>query len=69
MPNDPMKVFSSIASKLSSPNVLVVHFWVPARNVNELIAIAIAKPDVLNYAATAIGPPTISNRGIIQGNG
>jgi tripartite-type tricarboxylate transporter receptor subunit TctC len=37
------------------PNVIVVHPSVPAKNVNELIALAKAKPAVLNFASQGIG--------------
>jgi tripartite-type tricarboxylate transporter receptor subunit TctC len=38
-----------------SPNILVVHASVPARNVKELIALAKAKPGVLNFSSAGSG--------------
>jgi tripartite-type tricarboxylate transporter receptor subunit TctC len=39
----------------STPLVLVVHPSVPAKNVKDLIALAKARPDKLNYASTSSG--------------
>jgi tripartite-type tricarboxylate transporter receptor subunit TctC len=39
----------------STPLVLLVHPSVPAKNVKELIALAKARPDQLNYASTSVG--------------
>ena len=39
----------------STPLVLLVHPSVPAKNVKELIALAKARPDQLNYASTSAG--------------
>jgi tripartite-type tricarboxylate transporter receptor subunit TctC len=37
------------------PNVLVIHPSIPARSVKELIAIARAQPNSLNYASSGVG--------------
>jgi tripartite-type tricarboxylate transporter receptor subunit TctC len=41
----------------TSPFVLVVHPSVPAKSVQELIALAKSKPGQLNYASSGIGTP------------
>ena len=55
MPYDPLTDFSPISILESSPNVLVVPFSVAANSVKELIALAKAKPGVLNYASPSVG--------------
>ncbi len=52
---DPVKDISPISSVGNSPNVLVVHPSLPVKSVKELIALAKARPGVLNYAT---GGPT-----------
>ncbi len=51
LPWDPVRDFSPIALATASPLVLVVHPSVPVKSVKELIALAKAKPGMLNYAA------------------
>jgi tripartite-type tricarboxylate transporter receptor subunit TctC len=56
--NLPFKVeknFRSVAMMASAPFILVVNPKVPVKNVAELIALAKAKPDTLNYASTGNG--------------
>jgi tripartite-type tricarboxylate transporter receptor subunit TctC len=55
---DPLKDFAPITILAGVPNLLVVHPSLPVRNVKELIAIAKAKPDQLNYASTGAGQST-----------
>jgi tripartite-type tricarboxylate transporter receptor subunit TctC len=55
---DPLKDFAPITILAGVPNLLVVHPSLPARNVKELIALAKAKPDQLNYASTGAGQST-----------
>ena len=55
---DPVKDFSPITLAVKSPNVLVVHPSVAANSVKELIALAKAKPGVLNYASGSAGTIT-----------
>jgi tripartite-type tricarboxylate transporter receptor subunit TctC len=57
-PYDPVKDFSPIATLSMSPNILVIHPAVPANSVKELIALAKAKPGVLNYGSAAAGTAT-----------
>jgi tripartite-type tricarboxylate transporter receptor subunit TctC len=55
LPYDPIKDFAPITVASSSPYVLVLNPGVPAKSVKELIALAKAKPDTLNYASGGIG--------------
>lgn len=50
---DPVKDFAPIGMIGDAANLLVVHPSVPARNVEELIALAKSKPGQLNYASSA----------------
>jgi len=52
---DPVKDFSPITLVSSSPLMLVVHPSLPVKNVRELMALAKARPDQLNYASSGIG--------------
>lgn len=52
---DAAKDFAQIIVAAKSPNVLVVHPDVPAKNLSELIALAKAKPGVLTYASSGAG--------------
>jgi tripartite-type tricarboxylate transporter receptor subunit TctC len=51
----PLNSFTVIARIGDSPNVLVVNPRVPARSVKELVALAKARPGVLNYSTSGAG--------------
>jgi len=51
LPYDGMNAFAPVALLASTPNVIAVHPSVPARTLNELIALAKARPNQLNYAS------------------
>jgi tripartite-type tricarboxylate transporter receptor subunit TctC len=55
VPFDTLRDFSAVSMFSMSPNILVVHASVPARNVKELIALAKAKPGVLNFSSAGSG--------------
>jgi tripartite-type tricarboxylate transporter receptor subunit TctC len=55
LPYDPLVDFVPVSGLGISPQALVVHPSVPAKNVNELIALARAKPGALNYGTFGIG--------------
>lgn len=57
LPFDPVKDFDAVALLGVSPLVLVVNADVPARSVDEFIALAKAKPDSLSYASAGAGTP------------
>jgi tripartite-type tricarboxylate transporter receptor subunit TctC len=51
----PLKDFAPVVLAASQPNILAVNPSVPAKSVKELIALARAKPDSLNYASSGAG--------------
>lgn len=52
LPFDPVKDFAPLTQLATSPNVLVAHPSVAARNLKELIALAKAKP--VNFASSGV---------------
>ena len=54
LPFDPVKDFTGIAFVATSPMMLTVHPNVPARNLQELIAVAKAHPGKMNYGSSGI---------------
>ena len=52
---DPVRDFAPITLLVTVPNLLVVHPTVPAANARELIALAKAKPGVLNASSPGNG--------------
>ena len=55
LPFDPLKSFAWVAMLGVGPNVLVVNPSLPVNTVQELIALAKAKPGQLVYASTGVG--------------
>ena len=55
LPYDAQRDFAMVAYVGYVPNVLVVHPSIPAKTVAELVAIAKAKPNSLNYASSGVG--------------
>jgi tripartite-type tricarboxylate transporter receptor subunit TctC len=55
LPYDPLRDFAPVARLATQPMVLVVSPGVPARTVQELVALAKARPGQLNYASSGIG--------------
>ena len=55
LPFDPLADLAPISLVAESQTILVVHPSVPAQTVAELVALARAKPDQLNYASTGNG--------------
>ena len=55
MPHDTVKDFQPVSLIARLPNLLVVHPSLPARNVQELIALAKAKPNSIDYASSGNG--------------
>jgi len=57
VPYDPVKGFTPIGPAAIGSLALVVHPSVPARSVQELVALAKAEPGKLNYASPGSGTP------------
>jgi tripartite-type tricarboxylate transporter receptor subunit TctC len=55
LPYDPIKSFTPVSKLVDSAYVLLVNPKVPARNVQELIALAKAAPDTIHYASSGNG--------------
>lgn len=55
MPYDPVKHFAPVSMLVTVPNLMLVHPSVPATNVQEFIALAKAKPGVLNASSPGNG--------------
>ena len=54
-PYDPLRDFSPITLAGSSPNMVVVHPLLPVKSIQDLIALARAKPGELNYGTSGNG--------------
>ena len=55
MPYDPIKSFTVVSKLVDSPYVLLVNPKVPARNVQEFIALAKTAPGTIHYASSGNG--------------
>jgi tripartite-type tricarboxylate transporter receptor subunit TctC len=58
LPYDSMRDFTPVSQLVRLPHILVVHPSVPVTSVKELIALAKAKPGVLNYGISGIATST-----------
>lgn len=58
VPYDTAKDFAPVIEAVSTPAILVAHPGVPVRSVQDLIALAKAKPGALNYGSAAVGTAT-----------
>ena len=55
VPYDPLRDFAQVSLVASAPSFVTVHPSVPARSIQELIALAKAKPGQLNYSSAGVG--------------
>ncbi|MCC7487349.1 MAG: tripartite tricarboxylate transporter substrate binding protein [Burkholderiales bacterium] len=55
LPYEPLRDFAPISQVVSNTNFLVVHPSVPARSLNEVLALARRQPGKLNYASSGNG--------------
>jgi tripartite-type tricarboxylate transporter receptor subunit TctC len=54
-PYDPLRDFAAISLVATTPNVIVIGKGVDAKTIPDLIALARAKPGVLNYGSAGVG--------------
>ena len=57
LPYDAVKDYAPVSMVATAPHILVVHPALPVKNVQDLIALAKAKPGALNYASGGSGGP------------
>ena len=55
LPYDAVKDFAPVTMVASTPNIIVVNPSVPAKNLQELIALAKSEPGKLNFGSTSLG--------------
>ena len=55
LPYDTLRDFAPVSMFSTGPLILVIHTSVPAKNLQELIALAHAKPGALTYASAGTG--------------
>ena len=55
LPFDPLHDFTHITNLLIFPTALIAHTSLPAKNVQELIALARARPGEITYASSGVG--------------
>ncbi|MDB5905211.1 MAG: Tripartite-type tricarboxylate transporter, receptor component TctC [Betaproteobacteria bacterium] len=55
LPYDPVKDFAPVSLVAITPNILVVNPTVPVKTVKDLVALAKAKPGVLNFPSAGVG--------------
>jgi len=55
LPYDPVKDYAPISHIASAPSIGVIHPGVPAKNLQDLIALARAKPEAISFGSAAVG--------------
>lgn len=58
LPYDPVRDFAPVTQLLTFPNLIVAHPSVPVKTLQDLLALARAKPGELNYASAGRGTGT-----------
>lgn len=66
VPYDAVKSFGPVTIAAASPQVVVVHPSFPAKNMQELIALAKASPGKYNYASLGIGFGQLSSERLFR---
>jgi tripartite-type tricarboxylate transporter receptor subunit TctC len=57
LPYDPVRDFAPITLIATAPNLLVVHPSLPVHRIQDLVALAKARPGAINYASAGNGSP------------
>ena len=55
LPYDPVKDFAPVTMTTAYPYILVVNSELPAKSLQELVALAKSKPGAMNYGSTGVG--------------
>jgi tripartite-type tricarboxylate transporter receptor subunit TctC len=55
LPYDPVKDFAPISMTTAYPYILAVNAELPAKTLQDLVALAKSKPDAMNYGSTGVG--------------
>jgi tripartite-type tricarboxylate transporter receptor subunit TctC len=55
LPYDPIRDFAPIAHVTTAPSIAVLHNGVPAKNVQELLAIERARPGTVSFGSATVG--------------
>jgi tripartite-type tricarboxylate transporter receptor subunit TctC len=55
LPYDPIKDYAPVSHIVSAPSIGTVHPAVAAKNLQELLALARAKPDAISFGTAAVG--------------
>ena len=55
LPYDPIRDFAPVTMTTGYPYILVVNADLPARTLQEFVALAKARPDSMNYGSTGVG--------------
>jgi len=58
LPFDPVRDFAPISQLVTLPHILVVHPSLPVKSVKELIALAKARPEQINFGSSGIATST-----------
>jgi tripartite-type tricarboxylate transporter receptor subunit TctC len=66
VPYDAVKSFAPVTIAAASPQVVVIHPSFPAKNMQELIALAKASPGKYNYASLGIGFGQLSSERLFR---
>ena len=66
VPYDAVKSFAPVTIAAASPQVVVVHPSFPAKNMQELIALAKASPGKYNYASLGVGFGQLSSERLFR---